>query len=512
MSSLLYRSYFSDKELKMEAVQKAREAFQSGKTKSLDFREKQLKCLLKMYEENRQAMIDALYKDLRKSNFESVLTEIDYLINDIKSTIDQFRKWAQPEKPPKKGIANLLDTLKIYNDPYGVVLIIGAWNYPLQVSLMPMAGAIAAGNCVIVKPSEISHATSELIKKLIPKYLDNECYHVILGGVPETSQLLQERFDYIFFTGSTAIGRIVHAAANKYLTPVTLELGGKSPCYLDKTANIEIATRRILWGKCVNSGQTCIAPDYLLCSKEVEEKFLIAAKKILKEFYGEDPKSSPDFGRIISDSHFQRLSKLISSGNVAVGGKTDPKERFIEPTILVNVKRNDPVMQEEIFGPILPIINVESAAEAVRFINEGEKPLALYIFSNRKNDVKLILDNTSSGGVCINDTLMHIAVETLPFGGVGHSGMGSYHGKTSFDTFVHKKSILEKNLNPIGEKLASGRYPPYTDSNLKKLSGLIKYRKGIFFKYVPQAIFFGLGVGFGLVIHYFRFCMNEKKV
>lgn len=252
-----------------EIVKSAREAFRSGKTLSLDFREKQLKALLRMYEENQNEMYNVLHKDLRKPKMESALTEVDYIINDLRGILMEFREWAKPDQPPKKGIANLMDTLKIIKDPYGVVLVIGAWNYPIQLALAPMMGAIAAGNCVILKPSEVSPATAEFLAKTIPKYLDNECYKVYLGGVPETTELLQERFDHIFFTGSTAVGKIVHAAASKHLTPCVLELGGKSPVYVDSSADLEIAARRILWGKCVNSGQTCVAPDYMLCSKEV---------------------------------------------------------------------------------------------------------------------------------------------------------------------------------------------------------------------------------------------------
>lgn len=487
-----------------EVVTSARQAFDSGKTLSLEFREKQLKSLLKMYKENQTAMIEALHKDLRKSKMESILTEISYIIGDLENVIENFKNWAKPDSPPKKGIVNLMDTLRINKDPYGVILVIGAWNYPIQVTLCPLSGAIAAGNCVVVKPSEISPASSNLMATLIPKYLDNECYQVIEGGVQETTELLKERFDYIFFTGSTSIGKIVHAAANKHLTPVTLELGGKSPAYLDNTANIEIATRRLLWGKCVNSGQTCIAPDYLLCTKDVEQKFLEAAKKIIKEFYGNNPKTSPDLCRIVSSNHFSRLVRLLDGCHIAIGGNTDAEERYIEPTIITNVKTTDAIMNEEIFGPILPIVTVNNVSDAIKFIKQGEKPLALYVFSNKKSDVELLLNNTTSGGVCVNDTLMHIAVESLPFGGVGSSGMGAYHGQASFDTFVHKKSILVKDLNIIGEKLASKRYPPYSDANLKSLLGMVhfKFPVKIPLKCLCKAFIFGLGLAAGVGIKY----------
>lgn len=489
----------------MESVRRAKLTFQSGKTKSLDFREKQLKALLKMFETNQQQISKALHEDLRKSNFESVVTEIEYLKNDVKSMLLDFKKWAKPSVPPKKGVANINDKLRIYKDPYGVVLIIGAWNYPFQLTLSPLCGAIAAGNCAIIKPSEISLVSAKLMADLIPKYLDNDCYHVVLGGVEETTVLLQERFDYIFFTGSTKIGKIIHAAANKHLTPVTLELGGKSPVYIDKTADIGKATRRILWGKFLNAGQTCIAPDYLLCTKDVSQLFIKEAREVIKQFYGEDPKCSPDFGRIVSDLHFHRLSTLLKDAEVIIGGQMDPKERYIEPSIVVNVKLTDSLMQEEIFGPILPIVNVLNLQQAIEIINEREKPLALYVFSENKKDVENILKNTSSGGCCVNDTIVHVSVESLPFGGVGNSGIGSYHGKKSFDTFVHEKSVLIKDLSSLGEYAGSLRYPPFTDSNLKYLNLIFKKRKFISFNWLLYVFILVIGIAFGIGLSFLVF-------
>lgn len=474
-------------------VQRARDAFNSGQTKSAEFREKQLKQLYKMYEENEGAMVAALGADLRKCKQEALVTEVEFLKYDITNTLMNLKDWMIPEKP-EKGFVNIMDDVIIFNEPYGVVLIIGAWNYPLQLSLLPLAGAIAAGNCVVLKPSEVAVRSSQLIAELLPKYLDQECYHVIQGGVPETTELLKERFDYIFYTGSTQVGKIVRAAANEHLTPTTLELGGKSPVYIDSTVNLDIAAKRILWGKCINAGQTCIAPDYLLCSKEVERNFITKAKEILKEWYGDNPKDSPDLCRIISDKQFQRLHGYLSNGTIAVGGQTDASERFISPTILTDVKPTAPVMQEEIFGPILPIINVESAFDAIKFINSREKPLAFYIFTNRKRDMELLIDNVPCGGVCCNDTVLHLAVETLPFGGVGHSGMGAYHGVYTFNTFTHKKSCLVKDLSAFGEKLAAARYPPYSEKKISSLKFLLKKRKGISFKYLPHVFMFALGI------------------
>ncbi|XP_067004416.2 aldehyde dehydrogenase, dimeric NADP-preferring [Anabrus simplex] len=455
---------------------------------------KQLKQLYRMYEENDSAMKVALAADLRRSKLESAILEIEFLKNDVKNIMIHLKEWAKPEKP-SKSIVNAMDDVVIYNDPYGVVLVMGAWNYPLQLTLSPVAGAIAAGNCVIIKPSEISVACTKLMAELIPKYLDEECYHVVCGGIPETTLLLKERFDYIFYTGSTSVGKIVRAASNEYLTPVTLELGGKSPVYIDSSVNMTIAAKRILWGKCINAGQTCIAPDYMLCTKEVENAFVAKAKEVLYEWYGDNWKASPDLCRIVSDRHFQRLTAFLSnSGKVAVGGQSDAAERYVSPTILVDVKPTDPVMQEEIFGPILPIVNIENAYDAIKFITGREKPLAFYIFTNKKRDRNLLLQKVSSGGVSCNETIMHIAVETLPFGGVGHSGMGAYHGIYSFNTFTHKKSCLIKNFNLIGEKVSSIRYPPYSDRKMNFVVMATKKRRGVSCTYLPYLLIFFLGI------------------
>lgn len=480
-----------------EVVTTARNAFQSGRTKSLDFREKQLQALLRLYEENTQEIMDALRDDLRKSKQEAIISEIDYLKNELRALLYNFRAWAKPQKVLDKGIPNLLDGTLLYPEPYGVVLVIGAWNYPFQLTLMPAAGAIAAGNCVIMKPSEVAAASAKLMSELVRKYLDNECYQVYLGGVQETTELLGQRFDYIFFTGSTAVGKIVHQAAARYLTPTTLELGGKTPVYLDQNADFEIAARRIMWGKCFNAGQSCIAPDYLLCTKETGEKFVQETEKALKEWYGDKIKQSPDFGRIINENHFKRVVSLITnSGKVALGGDYDATERYIAPTILKDVKLSDSIMQEEIFGPVLPIIQVEDVREAISLINSREKPLAIYVFSNNSAISDIVVENTSSGGVLVNDTMLHFSADCLPFGGVGNSGMGSYHGRLTFDTFVHKKPTLVKNLKKLGEMLSSSRYPPYNDNKIKFLSLVTKkYPIPISLKHLPYLAAFLVGVG-----------------
>nr|QYV43141.1 FALDH1 [Colaphellus bowringi] len=484
-----------------EIVNDLRNTFQSGKTKPIGYRVKQLKSLERMLKENIEPIVQAVTDDLNKSKQETILMEIDFLLNEIKYTLMHIYEWSKPEKP-STTIANVLDSVYILHDPYGVVLVMGAWNYPLLLTLSPVIGAIAAGNCVVMKPSDLSPATSKFLATRAPEYLDVDSYRVYEGGIPETTELLKERFDYIFYTGSTTVGKIIQASAAEHLTPTTLELGGKSPVYLDRSADVYTAAKRILWGKCVNAGQTCIAPDYLLCSKEIQGEFVNASRKVLKEFFGNDPKSSPDYGRILSERHVQRLSGLLKGANVALGGEIDVATKYISPTILLDVKPTDPVMQEEIFGPILPIITVENAFDAINFINSREKPLALYIFSNYKRDVEQILSNTSAGGVTVNDTVMHLTVHSLPFGGVGSSGMGNYHGKYSYDTFTHKKGVLHKNLGVIGETLSSPRYPPYTKGKLTYLRLLLTPGLSLPGKYLSHLVSFGFGVAFVYIMGY----------
>ncbi|XP_033252999.1 aldehyde dehydrogenase, dimeric NADP-preferring-like isoform X4 [Drosophila miranda] len=485
-----------------DTLQRARLAFASGKTRNVSFRRKQLENLLRCYEENECDIISALEADLRRPKQESLIVETEFMKNDIKHILYNLSNWVKAEKP-SKSIINVMDDVQIYNDPFGVVLVIGAWNYPLQLLLVPVASAIAAGNCVVIKPSEIAANCAKFIAEVIPKYLDNDCYPVVCGGPSETAELLKQRFDYIFYTGSTRVGKIIHAAANQHLTPTTLELGGKSPCYIDKSVELRTAVKRILWGKLINCGQTCIAPDYILCSKEMQDKFVAEAKDVLKEWYGENIQSSPDLSRVINSGNFQRLLGLIKSGRVAVGGKYDASERYIEPTILVDVKPNDPIMEEEIFGPILPIYTVESAYDAIKFINAREKTLVIYVFSNSNKLVKEFKSNTTSGGFCSNETIMHCGVDVLPFGGVGMSGMGSYHGKYGFDTFTHKKSCLGKDLSAFGEKLASARYPPYSDRKGSFLSFLLHKRRPLPNFYLTHVLAIGLGVGLTVLANYY---------
>ncbi|KAG5868847.1 hypothetical protein JTB14_031152 [Gonioctena quinquepunctata] len=449
-------------------------------------------------------------KDLRKHKQESYTCEIDLVANDLRHTIIDLKKWAEPEKPSKR-LVNILDGVFVYSDPYGVVLIIGAWNYPILLTLGPLVGAIAAGNTIILKPSEISPATAKVLANVLTKYLDPQCFQVVLGGINETTELLKEKFDYIFFTGSTTVGKIIHKAAAEHLTPTTLELGGKSPVYIDESADIEKAARRILWGKLLNSGQTCISPDYVLCTKSTQEKFLKEAEKTLSEFYGTDPLSSPYLSKIVTERHFNRLVGFIKSENVAIGGKFNSLERLISPTILINVHTDDPVMQEEIFGPILPIITIKNVEDAIGFINSRDKPLALYIFSKKKEDQKTILYRTSSGGVAVNDTATHLTTENLPFGGVGASGMGGYHGKYGFDTFSHKKGVLVKDFAGFTEMALSLRYPPYSDAKTSIMYSVLKKRRGISLGFMRNIFIFSLGVVFAYGYQYVCHEMNSEK-
>jgi acyl-CoA reductase-like NAD-dependent aldehyde dehydrogenase len=335
---------------------------------------------------------------------------------------------------------------KIYPEPLGVVLIIGPWNYPFQLNILPLVGAIAAGNCAIVKPSEIAANTSKVVAELINKTFDPAYIAAVEGGVETSQQLLAEKFDYIFFTGGTNVGRVVMEAAAKNLTPVTLELGGKSPCIVDSDISIENSAKRIVWGKFINAGQTCIAPDYLLVNRAVKSEFLTAVTETIRSFYGENPAESTDYCRIISERHFNRLAEFLKDGKIVIGGETNAEEKYIAPTVIDGVSWDAPVMQEEIFGPILPVLEYSDLEEAIALINSRPKPLALYLFSRDKQKQKRVLRDTSSGGVCINDTVMQGALTSLPFGGVGNSGIGSYHGKASFDTFSHYKSVLNKGL------------------------------------------------------------------
>jgi aldehyde dehydrogenase (NAD+) len=427
-----------------DIIRKQRTYFHSGYTKETAFRTEQLNTLKRAIQENTASIVDALHKDLHKPELETYATEIS-IVREVDYALKHIKSWVKPQKV-KLSLEQLPASGYIRPEPLGVVLIIGPWNYPFQLLIAPLIGAIAAGNCAILKPSEIASNTSKVVSQMIQKHFDPAYIAVIEGGIDVSKQLLAEKFDHIFFTGGTAVGKVVMEAAAKHLTPVTLELGGKSPCIVDTDINLEHTANRIAWGKFINAGQTCIAPDYLLVNSKIKQQLLNSLQKAIQKFYGEDSEKSPDYARIINHKQFTRLTKLLQNGEIVTGGKTNQSTCYIAPTLLDNISLEMPVMQEEIFGPILPIIEYEDLSEAIALINEKPKPLALYLFSRDQNIQQRVLNETSSGGVCINDTVMHVGVSSLPFGGVGDSGVGKYHGKASFDTFSHHKSVLKKSF------------------------------------------------------------------
>ncbi|XP_070587207.1 aldehyde dehydrogenase family 3 member A2-like isoform X1 [Erythrolamprus reginae] len=438
-------------------VEQARAAFNTGKTRPLAFRIQQLKALKKMMQEKEKEFCEALKADLNKSELNSFSYEFMIVLGEIDLMMEKLPDWASPQAV-EKTLLTLADKTYIHREPLGVVLVIGAWNYPFVLIMEPLIAAIAAGNAVVVKPSEISENVAKVLEKVLPQYIDQELYPVVNGGVPETTELLKQRFDHILYTGNSTVGKIVMEAASKHLTPVTLELGGKSPCYIDEGCDLEVACRRITWGKYMNCGQTCIAPDYILCNASIQKTVVENIKKTIKEFYGENVKNSPDYERIVNKRHFKRLMGLLEGQKVAYGGETDESTCFIAPTILTDVNPDSRVMQEEIFGPILPIVTVKGVEEAIQFINQREKPLALYVFSKKNKVIDKMIDETSSGGVTANDVIMHFSIPALPFGGVGNSGMGAYHGRFGFDTFSHKRACLVRSLKM--EAANTIRYPP----------------------------------------------------
>ncbi|XP_045146758.1 aldehyde dehydrogenase family 3 member A2 isoform X1 [Echinops telfairi] len=458
-------------------VRRARAAFRSGRSRPLRFRLQQLEALRRMVQERERDILAAIGADLCKSEFNAYSQEVISILGEIDHVLEKLPEWVTP-KLAEKNLLTMLDEAYVHSEPLGVVLIIGAWNYPFVLTIQPLIGAIAAGNAVIIKPSELSENTAKALAKLLPQYLDQDLYAVINGGVKETTELLKQRFDHILYTGSTAVGKIVMEAAAKHLTPVTLELGGKSPCYVDKDCDLDIACRRITWGKYMNCGQTCIAPDYVLCEPSLQNQIVQKIKETVKEFYGENVKESPDYERIINLHHFKRIISLLEGQKIAFGGETDEATRYIAPTILTDVDPKTKVMQEEIFGPILPIVPVKNADEAIKFINDHEKPLAFYIFSHNDKLIKQMIDETSSGGVTGNDVIMHFTLNSLPFGGVGSSGMGAYHGKHSFHTFSHQRSCLLKSLKREGANKL--RYPPNSQSKVDwaKFFILKRFNKG----------------------------------
>src|ERR1700730_380687 len=436
--------------------------FQSGATRSLEWRESQLIALRSMMKDHAEDFYAALWSDLRRNRIEADLIDVKYMTSEVDHVLAHLRRWM---KPVSVSTPLLLapSHAQVRFDPLGVGLIIGTWNYPLMLTLSPLVAAISAGNAAVINPSEVSAATAEAIARFLPQYMDRKAFSVVLGAVPETTALLEQQWDHIFFTGGTTVAKIVMTAAAKHLTPVVLELGGKNPTIVHSSANLRVAARRIAFGRWFNSGQTCTAPDYVLVFKDVCAEFLKYLKQTLVEFYGEDPQKSPDYGRIVSDGHFNRLTRLLDSGTIFHGGRNDRSESFIEPTVLVNVSPDSPAMQEEIFGPILPILEVSGVEEVIDFVNARPSPLGLYLFSEEQSVTEQILNSTASGDAVVNDCTLQPTIHDLPFGGVGNSGMGKYHGEWGFRAYSNARGLLSHSTKI---DIGSLRYPPYDHNRI----------------------------------------------
>ncbi|WCJ44372.1 Aldehyde dehydrogenase [Euphorbia peplus] len=461
-----------DAEAADELMKELRTSYGSGKTRSYEWRVSQLKNLLKLCDHEKE-IVEALRLDLDKPELESTIYEIALLKNACKLALKELKHWMAPEKV-KTSLTTFPSSAEIVSEPLGVVLIISAWNYPFLLSLDPVVGAIAAGNAVVLKPSEIAPATSSLMAKLVAAYLDSSSIRVIEGAVAETTTLLEQKWDKIFYTGNARIGRIVMAAASKHLTPVLLELGGKCPVVIDEGINLQVAIKRIIAGKWgCNNGQACISPDYIITTKDYAPKLVETLKKDLENFYGKNQLESKDLSRIVNSNHFARLTKLLDedkvSGKIVHGGERDETNLRIAPTIFLDVPLDSMIMNEEIFGPLLPIVIVKNIEESFDLINSRTKPLAAYLFTNKKKLKEQFVTSVSAGGLVVNDTTVHLAVHTLPFGGVGESGMGAYHGKFSFEAFSHKKAVLYRGLGTD----AAVRYPPYTTGKLRLMRALV---------------------------------------
>ncbi|KAL3638831.1 hypothetical protein CASFOL_016738 [Castilleja foliolosa] len=450
-----------------------RSVYISGKTKGYEWRVSQLKAIIKITTYHEKEIIQALRSDLNKPELESFVHEISAVTGACKSALKDLPRWMKPEKV-KTSMTTFPSSGEIVSEPLGVVLIISTWNYPFRLSLDPVIGAIAAGNAVVLKPSEVAPATSSVLSKLLGEYMDTSAVKVVEGGVQETTALLEQKWDKIFYTGNSKIGRIILAAAAKHLTPVILELGGKCPVVVDSNVNLNVAAKRIISGKWgCNSGQTCVSPDYVVTTKAYASTLVDAISYELEKFYGKDPLQSNDLSSIINSRHFDRLEKLVDdekvSGKVVVGGQRDKAKLKFAPTVLLDVPLDSLIMNEEIFGPLLPIITVPKIQDSIGLIISKEKPLAAYMFTNDKRLKEDFIRNVSAGGMCINETTLHLAEPTLPFGGVGESGTGAYHGKFSFDAFSHKKAVLHRGFN--GD--ISARYPPYTSRKLNFLKAIL---------------------------------------
>jgi acyl-CoA reductase-like NAD-dependent aldehyde dehydrogenase len=442
--------------------------FDSGRTRTVAWRIEQLRGLESFLRECEAPIARALQSDFHKSPAETWLTETGWLLSEIRYARKNLKMWMKPQRVPvplhcQPGRAWFT------REPLGVVLVIGAWNYPLQLSLAPLIGVFAGGNCALLKPPELAPETSRLLSSELPRFVDPETTRIVEGGPEVTRELLRHRFDHIFFTGSREKGREVMKAAALNLAPVTLELGGKCPCIVTETADLRIAARRIAWAKFLNAGQTCISPDYLLVHESVEAPLLGMIREALKRFYGEDPRTSPDYPRIVDERSFDRLRAYTGEGDVASGGRTDPADLYIEPTLIRGVRPESRLMRDEIFGPVLPVVTVPSLARATDIVRAGGEPLAVYLFSSRQEDLREVEKRTLSGGICFNDLLFHASIHGLPFGGRGMSGFGAYHGRTGFETFTAPRSVLVRSRYPDPDL----RYPPYGEGKLRLLKWVV---------------------------------------
>jgi aldehyde dehydrogenase (NAD+) len=445
-----------------DTLRRLRATFESGKTRPIEWRLRQLGEIERMMVEHEQDFADALKADLGKCLFEAVLTETSFVSGEARYARKRLARWMK-RKRVRTPLMAMPGRSYIEPEPKGIVLIIAPWNYPLSMVLAPLVGAIAAGNCAVMKPSEITSQTSAAIARILPRYLDNDAFAVIEGGVPETTALLEHPFDHILYTGNERVARVVMTAAAKHLTPVTLELGGKSPCLIDKSADLDVAASRIAWGKFINAGQTCVAPDHVLVHREVAARFADVLAGKIKEFYGDDASQSPDYCRIASERHTARFQALLQGQKIHTGGHVDVAQRFVSPTIVLDPPADSPLMQEEIFGPVLPIITVDEMHHAIKYVADRPKPLALYLFSKSKALEQAVLDKLSAGSVCINDAVIFMVSPELPFGGIGNSGMGRYTGWYGFETFSHMKPVMKRSFRFD----APARYPPYNDFKAK---------------------------------------------
>ncbi|MGI5989405.1 MAG: aldehyde dehydrogenase [Lachnospiraceae bacterium] len=452
-----------------ETIEKQRAFYESGTTRTYEYRLRALKNLEKAIRQMEPEINEALHKDLNKAPTESYMTEVGMVLSELRYAKKHLKKWMKKDRV-RTPLAQFPSKSFTIAEPYGVVLIMAPWNYPFMLSIEPLIGAIAAGNCVVLKPSAYAKATGDVLEKLIHMIFPKEFVTIVKGGREENAILLDIRFDYIFFTGSVSVGKLVMEKASKNLTPVSLELGGKSPCIIDETADLNLAAKRLVFGKFLNCGQTCVAPDYVLVQESVKDELVEKLSVWIHKFYGNDPLECAEYPKMINEKHFERVCGLMQSGKIVIGGQTNPDTLQIEPTVLCDVKRDDPVMEEEIFGPVLPLITYRTKSDLLSYIRSYEKPLALYLFTRKRKMQCWVLSNISFGGGCINDTVIHLATPYMAFGGVGASGMGSYHGKQSFETFSHRRSIVKKGLwldLPM-------RYHPYTKTKDKLVRMFVK--------------------------------------